>query len=122
MGQTFADKECSWGDFTVGRSNPSGTVVRFTAVDPCNLLTTSKTVRMVLADAIDQFIADERADLDANGDSIVKGSDEFPGSGDGFSVVDWNFDGKFADIDLTSFANIDTSTDITVETPYADVI
>jgi len=121
MGQTFAEKEASWGDFTVVKSNPSGNIVRFTITDSANLITTSKEVRMVVNDAIQQWIDDERADLDTNGDGTVKGAEEFPGVGDGFSAFDYVMASKFAQVTLTSLASISSSGNLTVSIPYADV-
>jgi len=123
MGHDYATSGASnnMGDFTVTKSNPGTTVVRFTVSDGCSRLTTSKMIRAVLADAIDQWIADERSDLDANGDASVKGSDEYPLPGDGFSAFTWNFSGKYAEVTLTALTNISTSGDITVSIPYADV-
>ena len=121
MGQTYAEAG-GIVDFTVTPSNPSGTTVRFTVADPCVHLTTSKLIRMVIGKAMDDWIAAERADLDANGDSDVKGSDDWPGVGDGFKNVNWNFAGKYADLPLTALTNLDTSTPLTVEIPFADTI
>lgn len=108
--------------FTVTKSNPSGTMVRFTVADPKAVLTTSKLIRMVLCDAIDQFIAAERADLNTNGDQEVKGSEDYPGVGDGFKNVVFNFSGKYAELTLTALTNIAATGDITVSIPYADTI
>ena len=111
----------TYGNFTVVKSNPSGTIVRFTITDTANLLYTSKMVRAVLGDAIDQFIAAERADLNSNGDQTVKGSDDYPGVGDGFLNVTWNLAGKYAELTLTALTNIAATGNITVSPPYADV-
>lgn len=109
------------GDFTVVKSNPSGTTVRFTVTDSTNQLVRAKMIRSVLSDAIDQWITDERADLDTNGDAAVKGSDEFEGVGDGFSQFDFNFGSKYAEVDLTATTSISVSGNITVSIPYGDV-
>lgn len=120
MGQSY---EAAGGlaDFTVVKSNPSGTIVRFTVTDTGNKLTTSKMIRSVLVDAIDQFIAAERADLNSNGDTEVKGSEDYPGVGDGFKNVDFNFASKYAELTLTALTNIAATGNITVEIPYGDV-
>jgi len=108
-------------DFTVVKSNPSGSIVRFTVTDAANKLTTTKMIRSVLVDAIDQFIAAERADLDSNGDTQVLGSEDYPGVGDGFKNVDFNFGSKYAELTLMANPNIDATGNITVEIPYGDV-
>ena len=84
----------TYGNFTVTKSNPSGNIVRFTVTDTQNLLTTSKILRAVLTDAIQQWIDAERADLDTNGDTAVKGAEELAGVGDGFSQFDFVFGSK----------------------------
>jgi hypothetical protein len=122
MGQAFTEKEASYGDFTVTKSNPSGNIVRFTVTDTANLLTLSKQIRMVLNDAIQQWIDLERADLDTNGDSTVKGAEEFVGVGDGFSQFTYNFSGKWAQVTLTALTSISSSGTLTVSIPYADVV
>lgn len=120
MGHSYTDVG-GLGDFTVTKSTPGGTIVRFTITDTANKLTTTKMIRSVLCDAIDQFIEDERADLDANGDTEVKGSDDFPGVGDGFKNFDFVFASKYAQIELSSVSSISTSGTITASIPYADV-
>jgi len=124
MGHSYVQGGASnnMGDFTVVKSNPSGTTVRFTVTDTAYKLTTSKMIRMVIGDAIDQFIAAERSDLDTNGDTDVKGSGDYEGVGDGFKNVVWNFAGKYAELTLTSLTNIAATGNITVSIPYADVI
>jgi len=109
------------GDFTVVKSNPSGNIVRFTVTDTAYKLSTSKMIRMVIADAIDQFIVAERTDLDTNGDTEVKGSSDYEGVGDGFINVVWNFASKYAELTLSSLTNIAETGNITVSIPYADV-
>lgn len=109
------------GNFTVVKSNPSGNVVRFTITDSANLLTTTKMIRAVLADAMDQFIAAERADLDTNGDSAILGSADYPGCGDGFKNVDFVFASKYCDLTLSAKTNIAVTGNITVAIPYGDV-
>jgi len=121
-GHNWSDKEASWGNFTVTKSNPSGMTVRFTVTDTVGLLTTMKMLRAVLADAIDTWIAAERSDLDSNGDSAVKGSSELEGIGDGFSEFSWDKNGKYAEVTLTALTNISTSGTITVSKAYADVV
>ena len=109
------------GDFTVEKSNPgSGTIVRFTITDSATQLTTTKLIRAVLGDAIDTWIADERSDLDTNGDTDVLGSSTtLPG--DGFAKFDFVFASKYAQVTLTSKSNISVSGNITASIPYADV-
>jgi hypothetical protein len=109
------------GDFTVTKSNPTGTTVRFTISDAANKLTTSKMLRAVVCDAIDQFITIERADLDTNGDTDVKGSGEYTGVGDGFSAFNFNYGSKYAEVELTALTNIVATGDLTASIPYADV-
>lgn len=109
------------GDFTVTKSNPSGMTVRFTITDSCSFLTTTKMIRAVVNDAVDQWITAERADLDSNGDTDVKGSSEYVLPGDGFSKFTYVFTSKYADVTLTALTNISTSGTITASIPYADV-
>jgi hypothetical protein len=123
MGHSYVQGGASnnMGDFTVVKSNPSGMIVRFTVTDTAYKLTTSKMIRMVIGDAIDQFIVAERTDLDTNGDTDVKGSNDYEGVGDGFIDVVWNFAGKYAELTLTALTNIAATGNITVSIPYADV-
>jgi len=108
------------GDFTVTKSNPSGTIVRFTVTDSCYKLTSTKMIRAVLCDAIQQWIDLERADLDSNGDTTVKGAEEHPGVGDGFGAFDFVFGSKYAQVELTATTSISTSGTLTASIPYAD--
>ena len=125
MGNTL-----QYGDFTVAKSQPAtdfsgatvSNIVRFTISDSANLLTQGKMIRSVLCDAVDQWIAAERSDLDTNGDTDVKGSSEFEGVGDGFSAFDFKFEDKACEVALTALTNISSTGNITVERPYADVI
>lgn len=121
-GHNPADFAGGWTSFTVTVSNPEGTTVRFTATDANNMLVTSKAVRMILADAIDQFISNNRSTLNTNGDSEVKGSDDYPGSGDGFKNWSWNLVGKYAEYELTATTNLTLSGTLTVTVPYGDVV
>jgi len=116
------------GDFTVTSVNTSGTIYTFTIVDACKKVNTSvKLSRAILGDAIDQFIATNRAALNTNGDSDVKGSDDWPEPGNGFKNVTWEFGGSdgsgpaVATMELTATTSI-TAGDITVSVPYADVL
>ncbi len=109
------------GSFTVTKSNPSGTNVDFTITDTCSYLTTSKHIRAVLCDAIDQWITSERSQLDTNGDTIVLGSSEHVYPSDGFSQFRFVFSSKVASVTLTSISGISTSGTITAAIPYADV-
>jgi hypothetical protein len=111
-----------WGDITVTKSNPSGNIVRFTISDNTTKFHSARMIRSVLQDAIDQWIAAERADLDTNGDTAVKGSEEYVGHGDGFSQFSWNYSGLYAEVTLTAKTNISVTGDITVSIPYSDVI
>ena len=110
-----------FGDFTVTKSNPSGNIVRFTVTDSTNMLTTLRMLRAVLADAIDQWIADERTDLNTNGDDDVTGSDANR-PGNGFDNFTWDKEGKYAEVTLTSLTNISSSGTITASIPYGDVV
>src|SRR5690554_1846279 len=110
--------------FTVTKSNPSGTNVRFTiSSDSGNLLTTSKMLRAVLVKAIGIFIDAEEGDLVTNGDgSLVT---EFRKSGDDASKhiaqLFFEFEDKRATLELTSLSSIAPTGDITVDAPFADV-
>ncbi len=78
-------------------------------------------IRAVLNDAIDQWVDDERSDLDTNADTNVQGSSEEPGAGDGFSQFDYTYGSLYAEVTLTALTNISTSGTITASIPYADV-
>lgn len=108
-------------NFTVTKSNPSGMKVRFTISDSANKLTSKKMIRSVLVDAINQWVAAERADLNANGDSAVAGSDT-RWTGDGCASFDFNFYGKYAEVTLTALTSISSTGTLTVAIPYGDVI
>lgn len=121
MGHSLAGVEDAVTTFTVTKSNPSGNVVRFTVTAGMYLLTTTRNIRQVLCDAIEQFIAAERADLTANGDGAIIGAD-LRYIGDGFPNVSFNFGGKYAEVTLTAKTNIAVTGDITVATPFADCV
>lgn len=120
MGHAFVP-DGGFGNFTVTKSNPSGNIVRFTVSDSIGQLTSAKQIRAVLCDAIDQWIAAERNDLNTNGDDDVLGSDERY-IGEGFSAFTFNFGSKYAQVTLTSLSSISSSGTITVSKPYADTI
>lgn len=134
-----------YGNFTVTKSQPAtdfggdtvSNIVRFTITDSANLLTTSKMIRAVLCDAIETWLAAERSDLDTNGDTDVKGRDEYVpvssslhsdraggggGAGDGYSKFRFKFEDKAAEVTLTSLTSISSTGTITATRPYADVI
>ena len=96
--------------FTVTKSTPGTTRVKFTLSDSTGLLTTSKMVRAVLVDAINQFIAAEAADLENNGDGNLSEAD-----------FKFNFEGKYAETTLTALTSISTSGTITAAAPFANV-
>lgn len=121
MGHSYGEIEGGMGDFTVTKSNPSGNIVRFTITDTANLLTSAKMIRAVVNDAIQQWIDSERSDLDTNGDSDVKGSEEYDGTGDGFSQFDYTFGSLYAEVTLTALTSISTTGTLTASIPYADV-
>ena len=114
------------GDFTVTVSNPSGTVVKFTLNDTGFKLTLPRVIQMVLRDAIDQWLATNRAALDAHGDSAVKGplidvpptQNLFPGFG--YARFDWNYGGKYAQVTLVTVAYVTVTGNITASVPYQD--
>ena len=111
-------------NFTVTKSNPSGNIVRFAITDTNNKLTTTKMIAAVLRDAIDQFIVVERADLNTNGDSQVKGFEDYDPrhAGDGYRNVVWDWSNKRAELTLTALTGIASTGTITVAIPYGDVI
>lgn len=108
------------GDFTVTKTNPSGNTVKFAITDSANLLTTSKDIKAVLNDAIQQWIDAERADLDNNGDTDVLGATDYH-PGDGFAAFSYNVEGKYATVDLTALTGISVSGTLTAAAPFADV-
>ena len=122
MGHTFTYAG-AFADFTVTKSNPSGNIVRFTVTDSSNLLKDDpRMIRSVLADAIQQWIDAERADLDTNGDSTVKGSADSPYEGDGFASFTWVFGSLYAQVNLTALTNISSTGTLTASIPYAPVV
>lgn len=98
------------GSFTVTKSNPATTKVRFTITDTAKLLTTTKMVKAVILDAFAQFLAAEAADLVTNGDSSK-----------GVANLTWDFEAKYATITLTSLSNIASTGTITASAPFSDV-
>lgn len=104
--------------FTVTKSNPSGNIIRFVVSDPGNRLQGMNDIQMVLKDAIDQFIEEERDDLDTNGDTDVLGQTENY-AGDGYARFTYVLDDKKAEVTLASKTNITTSGTYTCEAPFA---
>ena len=129
MGQTFAEKECSYGDFTVTLTWATGSsALTFTVTDTNNLLTTSKMIRAVLLDALDQFLAANTAQLITNGHQIGNGDNDLFGGSDTSNPGDGGKDVNFDFTDKTAVTPIVTTTSITASTteytaakPYADV-
>jgi hypothetical protein len=118
------------GNFTVTPSfTGSPTNVLFTLTDTAGLLTTSKMVRAVLGDAIDQWITTNLAQLATNSVTIGNNSvtDDFGGSnpdrpaGDGFLNINWDFSDKTGQTPSIVTTSL-TTTAITVSKPYADVV
>jgi len=107
-------------NFTVTKTNPSDSIVRFTVTDTAGLLTSPKMIRAVLNDAIQQWINSERADLNTNGDSDVVGA-TVGAPGDGFSEFDYVFASKYAQVTLTALTDISSTGTLTAAIPYADV-
>jgi hypothetical protein len=115
-----------FGEFTV---TPSvvGSQIRMTISDSGNKLTTSKMIKAVLGDAIDQWLATNAAQLVTNGVSVgndpshdIGGADgRF--SGDGYWGWDFNFSGKRADTPDITTTSLTTDA-ITVAVPYADAV
>lgn len=117
MAHSFADAG-GITSFTVTKSNPSGNVIRFVVSDPGNRLQGMNDLQMVLKDAIDQWLAAERADLDTNGDTAILGqTDYYPG--DGYAAFSFNLDDKKAEVTLSSKTNIATSGTYTCSSPFA---
>lgn len=84
-------------------------------------------IRAVLADAIDQWLATNAAQLLTNGvavgnkptDDIGGADDRF--SGDGYWGWDWSFANKYATSPTITTTSL-TTTGITVSIPYGDVV
>ena len=114
------DPAPNMANFTVVKSNPSGNIVRFTVTDSGNLLTETKMVRAVLNDAIQQWVDAERADLDSNLDTTVKGAEPYR-PGDGFASFSYVYASKYAEVTLTALTSISASGNLTAAVPYADV-
>ncbi len=109
------------GDFDVEVTNPDGNIVRFTLEDDANKLTQIRLIQAVLKDAIQQWITENRAALDAAGDSSVVGADtRYPG--DGFEHFVWNYGGKYGQITLTDTYGITLEDTITCSIPFGDVV
>jgi hypothetical protein len=97
--------------FTVTKSNPSGTIIRFTITDSANLLTTSKMIRAVLLDAWAQYDVLERADL------VVAKADY---AANIFKYLSFKYDSKYMEADLSSVTNLSVSGTLTATAPFAD--
>lgn len=123
VGHDYNYNEAVPSSFTVTKSTPSGTILKLTITDSLYALTTTKMIRAVLCDAIEQFVTAESADLTTNGDSnVVSGVATTGRPGDGFGPWTFNYRGKYAQITLTSLTNISTSGTITASSPFADVV
>jgi len=106
--------------FTVVPSITGGRM-KFTVTDTGNLLTSTKMIRAVLNDAIQQWMSTNAAQIVTNGASAAlgRGKYDYPGPGDGFINWRYNFGSKYAmspAVTTTSF----TTANITVTVPYAD--
>ena len=120
FGQAIADLETAIERFTVTIAINAG-IVTFTLVDTQGLLTLTRMVRAVLADAIDQWLATNDAQLQTNG-ATLRGSDGHPGTGDGFQDFEWNYGAKTAANANTITTTSLTTADIVAEVPFADVV
>lgn len=109
------------GDFEVEVSNPSGTIVRFTLSDDINRITSIRLVRALICKAITDWLADNRDNLDGNGDTAVLGATDYH-PGNGFAAFTWNFGSKYAQVTLTAITYVTVSDTITVSIPYGDVV
>jgi len=112
-------------DFTVTKSNPSGSIVRFTITDTTNLLSSTKMQRAVQFDALAQFITSEGDDLITNGDPDLQ-TNMYKTAGEATRsftdpAIAFDFDNKRMDVTLTATTNISTSGTITASAPYEDV-
>ena len=110
-----------FSDFTVQVSNAGYNTILFTLQDTANIVTSVRMVRAILCDAIEQWLALNRAGLDANGDTDVVGATAFR-PGDGFARFDFTFGDKTAQVELSDDAGISDDDELTVEIPYADVV
>lgn len=104
--------------FPVVVSNPSGNIVRFAITDTANRLTAIHQIKAVLCKAITTWLAAERADLDANGDSDIVGETAYR-PGDGYDAFNWVFSDKKAEVTVTSKTNLNVSQTITASIPFA---
>ena len=113
------------GDFTVTKTNPSASIVRFTITDASNQLTTSKMQRAVFADALAQFITAESADLITNGDAGLETNNNKALHDSTRSLdspdVSFVYDSKYMDVTLTALTNIAETGTITASIAYGDV-
>lgn len=126
-GHNPADKEGGWTTFTVTPSVDSGTML-FTITDAAGLLTTSKMIRSVIVDALDQWLVTNAAQLATNSVTIGNDTgDDFGGSnlnnpaGDGLRNMDFDFGSKTANTPSITTTSLTTAA-ITVSIPYGDVI
>jgi len=104
--------------FPVVVSNPSGNIVRFVITDASNRLTAIHQIKAVLCKAITTWLAAERADLDANGDTDIVGETDYR-PGDGYDAFEWTFGSKQAEVTLTAKTNLNVSQTITASIPFA---
>lgn len=119
MGVTNTNRIVS---FTVTKSNPSGNIVRFAITDSANILTSSKMIRAVLMDALEQYIAAESADLITNGDAAVETNFNKAGDDVTRSIpgLEFDFTNKRANLTLTALTSLSTSGTITATAPFVD--
>lgn len=118
MANSYADIG-GMGDFTVTKSNPSGTIVRFTLSDAINRVTQIRLVQAILRDAINQWIAANPTAVNEAGETIAGEEVRFPG--DGYPDFTWNYGSKYAQLTLDDVSGISVTGDITVSIPYANV-
>lgn len=123
VGHDYNYNEAVPASFTVTTSNPSGNIIRLTVTDTGYALKTTKMIRAVLTDAIDQFIAAESADLTTNGDSnVVNNAATAFRPGDGYSPWTFNYRNKYCQVTLTATTNISTSATFTATAPWGAVV
>lgn len=126
-GHNFADKEASWGDFTVTPSVSLGMIL-MTISDPAGMITTTKMSKAILGDAIDQWLVTNAAQLATNG--VVVGNDPATATiggknvnrppGDGYYGWIWDQANKTGNTPAITTTGLTTAA-ITVTIPYADV-
>lgn len=100
----------------------SGTSMVFTITDTGNLLTTTKMIRAVIRDALEQWVSTNRAQLITNGDESFVEHFEKSDQDDSkiLDILSFVYSTKVATLATTATTSLTTS-DLTATAPFEDV-